>query len=508
MAEFSTYNIASININTITNATKIAALRTFVRTLELDIVFLQEVENEQLSLPNFNVVCNVDHARRGTAIALKDHIPFSDVEKSLDGRLIALRVQNTTLCNVYAPSGTALRAERERFFNDTLAFYLRHTTPHVILAGDFNCVLRTSDSTSVNSSPALQATIQQLQLHDLWVKLYPTTQASTYITHNAASRLDRIYVSTGLCEHIRNAATHSREIFSIFNAEYQRLYAQLRTAYDGYYQFPAMLVTINRVKAQMLSLQRKFAQNFIRINETLVAGENLSTFQLGDRRRKRSVGTELQNERGEHIRGSAEIERHMVQYLADLYAMGEARQAPEENFECERVVTENDETNEAMMDEITISEIEHAIRTSQKRKSPGADGLPIEFYQRTFDVIYRELYCIINEARTEELPVGFTDGIIVLVKKRSGDGTARVYRPISLLNVDYRILSRGDPLSMLLFVIYLHPLLTRLERICGGDICVAYADDITAIITSTTTINRIFGVFGEFELVAGAKLNR
>lgn len=208
MAAISSYNLATININNITNSTKLDALRTFIRTLELDIVFLQEVENDRLSLPGFTVVCNVDQARRGTAIALKDHIRFSHVEKSLDGRLIALRVQDTTLCNVYAPTGTAGRAERERFFNGTIAYYLRFNTQHIILAGDFNCVLRQSDSTSANTSPALQATIQQLRLHDVWLKLYPATPAPTYVTHNATSRLDRIYVSTTLCEHLRNACTH------------------------------------------------------------------------------------------------------------------------------------------------------------------------------------------------------------------------------------------------------------------------------------------------------------
>ncbi|XP_065095817.1 uncharacterized protein LOC135717619 [Ochlerotatus camptorhynchus] len=419
MAEFSSYNLATININNITNATKIDALRSFVRTLQLDIVFLQEVENEELSLPGFNVVCNVDHARRGTAIALKDHIQFSHVEKNLDGRLIDLRVQNTTLCNVYAPSATAFRAERERFFNGTIAYYLRFNTQHVILAGDFNCVLRPSYSTSANSSPALQATVRQLQLHDIWLKLYPTSPAPTYVTHNAASRLDRMYVSAGLCEHLRSAATH------------------LRLAYDAYYQNPTMLVTINRVKAQMLMLQRRFAQNSIRLNETFVAGESLSIFQLGDRRRNKTTITELQNERGEQIQGSLEIEQHMFRYFRDLYAAGEARQVGEEKFINERVVPENDETNDALMAEITIDDLK-----SQKRKSPGTDGLPVEFYLRTFDVIYWELYFVINEAMTNELPSEFTAGTIVLVKKRGGDGTARAYRPISLLNVDYKILSR------------------------------------------------------------------
>lgn len=89
--DYTSYNIATININTITNATKLNALQSFIRTMDLDIIFLQEVENEQLCLPGYNVVCNVDHMRRGTAIALREHIQFSSVEKSLDGRLIALQ---------------------------------------------------------------------------------------------------------------------------------------------------------------------------------------------------------------------------------------------------------------------------------------------------------------------------------------------------------------------------------------------------------------------------------
>lgn len=205
---FNSYNIASININTITNPTKINALCSFLRSSEIDIAFLQEVENEQLQIPGFNVVCNVDHNRRGTAIAMKDYIQFSNVEKSIDGRIIALRIQNTTLCNVYAPSGTALRAERERFYSNTLAFYLRHNTDNTLLAGDFNCVLRQRDATGHNHSPALLATIQQLQLVDVWEKLCPNMPGYTYMTHNSSSRLDRVYVSQSLRSHLRTIDIH------------------------------------------------------------------------------------------------------------------------------------------------------------------------------------------------------------------------------------------------------------------------------------------------------------
>lgn len=191
---FTSYNFVTVNINTITNTTKLNALRTLLRSLDIDIAFLQEVENDQLQLPGYTVISNVDHTRRGTAIALKEHMHFSNVEKSLDGRLIALQVQNTTLCNVYAPSGTALRSERERFFSNTLAYYLRHQTEHTLIAGDFNCVLRQCDATGYNSSPALHSAVQQLQLLDVWQNVHPNTPGHMYITQNSSSRLDRMYV--------------------------------------------------------------------------------------------------------------------------------------------------------------------------------------------------------------------------------------------------------------------------------------------------------------------------
>lgn len=697
---FISYNVASININNITSPTKLNALRNFIGSQNLDIVCLQEVENEQLSLPGFVVVANVDHARRGTAIALKSHIQHSHFEKSLDGRLIALRVQDVLIVNIYAPSGTAQRAAREEFFNTTLAYYLRNRTEHVILMGDFNCVLRPCDSSSPNTSPSLKMTVQQLQLLDIWERLYPRDEGFTFVSRNARSRLDRIYVSTGLREHLRAANTHvcsfsdhkaitlslflpllghehgrgywslrphlltdenvadfqyrwqfwtrerqnyrswidwwmsyakpktkkffkckSRAAFDDFHNEHQRLYAELQRAYDSYYQNPVMLSTINRLKGEMLTLQRNFSHMFMRINETFVAGEPISIFQLGDRRRRRTVITRLQTEQQAVIYEPHAIEAHMVDYFSRLYAE-EEREDVENYFNCENAIPHNDALNDACTDEITTSEIFAAIQASASRKSPGSDGLPKEFYNRVFDVIHRELNLVMNDALSGNFPEDFVDGIIVLVKKKGNDNTARSYRPISLLNTDYKLFSRilktrlegvmrahhilsdaqkcsnsernifqatlalkdriaslrhhrragklisfdldhafdrvrhsflfgtmlslgfnqrfvsllsqiacrstsrllvnghlsspidiqrsvrqGDPLSMHLFVLYLHPLISRLEQACNTDLLVAYADDISVIVSSTAQIDTISELFTRFEASAGAKLN-
>jgi exonuclease III len=52
-----------------------------------------------------------------------------------------------SMINIYAPSGTAKRREREHFYNNELAYLLRDTPTNILLGGDFNCVLETGDTT-------------------------------------------------------------------------------------------------------------------------------------------------------------------------------------------------------------------------------------------------------------------------------------------------------------------------------------------------------------------------
>jgi hypothetical protein len=63
-------------------------------------------------------------------------------------------------------------------------------------------------------------------------------------------------------------------------------------------------------------------------------------------------------------------------------------------------------------------------------------------------------------------------------------------------------------MSMLLFAIYLHPFLKQLERQDGLELLVAYADDVSVVVTSTHAIESINELFDLFECAAGAKLNR
>jgi len=60
---------------------------------------------------------------------------------------IAAEYEGTWLINVYTPSGTARRHEREKYYNNELPYLLRSPQTKMISGGDFNCVPPKSDTT-------------------------------------------------------------------------------------------------------------------------------------------------------------------------------------------------------------------------------------------------------------------------------------------------------------------------------------------------------------------------
>jgi len=53
----------------------------------------------------------------GTAIVARDGINLENIIMSPSGRVMAAKFREISTINVYALSGTAMKQERERFFN-------------------------------------------------------------------------------------------------------------------------------------------------------------------------------------------------------------------------------------------------------------------------------------------------------------------------------------------------------------------------------------------------------
>ncbi|XP_062542141.1 uncharacterized protein LOC134210132 [Armigeres subalbatus] len=105
--------------------------------------------------------------------------------------------------------------------------------------------------------------------------------------------------------------------------------------------------------------------------------------------------------------------------------------------------------------------------------------------------------------------LGFNVELISLLSRIASRSTSRllINGHLSRSFEIARSVRQGDPLSMHLFVLYLHPLVSRLEQACGEDLLVAYADDISVVVTTEARIEMIREIFNRFSVAAGAKLN-
>ena len=102
-----------------------------------------------------------------------------------------------------------------------------------------------------------------------------------------------------------------------------------------------------------------------------------------------------------------------------------------------------DEDRRQLDRQIGLQDITEAVGRAGKGRSPGPDGLTAEFYSHFAKELAPYLLTVFKEIREQgTLLESMKDATIVLLFKKGARENVRNYRPISLLNVDLKILTK------------------------------------------------------------------
>ena len=102
----------------------------------------------------------------------------------------------------------------------------------------------------------------------------------------------------------------------------------------------------------------------------------------------------------------------------------------------------NKKEAESLEGKITRKECELALKNMKNNKSPGSDGLPVEFYKTFWQELNPMLLDSLNSSyEVGELSPSQKRSILSLIFKKNDKHMLKNWRPISLLNTDYKILT-------------------------------------------------------------------
>ena len=179
-------------------------------------------------------------------------------------------------------------------------------------------------------------------------------------------------------------------------------------------------------------------------------GEKSSKYFFALEKAKYNAKTcfKLVSEEGEEVSGNNEILLLQKEYYQKLYSEDEDVEFSMNNHFGVYVPEDIRKDQER---QITMQNLEYAIKGMKNNKTPGYDGIPVDFYKVFWSKIKQVFYDMVIEVYAVQLlHPSAREGVLNLIPKPKKDTRyIKNLRPITLLNTDYKVIEKAIANKML-----------------------------------------------------------
>jgi hypothetical protein len=172
-------------------------------------------------------------------------------------------------------------------------------------------------------------------------------------------------------------------------------------------------------------------------------GDRNTTFfhNYASARRKKNFISRLKNENNEWVDGTDSLKPLILDYFSNLFSSEINHVDPDM---MEKVLPRVDaDMNEVLLAPFAEDDVKKAIFSIGDLKAPGPDGLHAVFYKKFWDICGTEITTEVLQAlNSGVIPEGWNDTTVVLIPKIDDPENISQFRPISLCNVIYKIISK------------------------------------------------------------------
>jgi hypothetical protein len=160
-----------------------------------------------------------------------------------------------------------------------------------------------------------------------------------------------------------------------------------------------------------------------------------------NQKHNRSRMKQIKDKKGRMCSSKEEIEEAFVDYFSDLFKAGESLEVEACVEVLERKVTAA--INQKLLAEFTIEEITTALNQMSPLKAPEPNGFPACFYQHNWTIMHPEVcFAILHFLNSGCMDPSINITHIALIPKVASPGSVTDFRPISLCNVVYKLISK------------------------------------------------------------------